>query len=263
MNNTSRHHPHKSLGQNFLVDDRQQQKIVDACALQADEVVVEIGPGKGAITRRIYPLVKELIAVEKDRSLAALLAQEFQQPQVEIVQADFLKWDMSLLPQPVVVVGNIPYYISTPIIEKILAHKDKIRRVFLTVQLEFGQRLAASAGGKDYGSLSCFVQYYADVQVLFKISRHCFNPRPKVDSCFVSLTIKSKPDVPARDERQLFNLIQKSFTQRRKTIVNALKKTVGQERLMDELQRLGIDPRWRPEDLTLLNYIKLSNALVV
>ncbi|MBI3601542.1 MAG: ribosomal RNA small subunit methyltransferase A [Candidatus Omnitrophica bacterium] len=261
--NTSYHRSQKSLGQNFLVDGRMQQRIVEACALQADEVVVEIGPGKGAITRRICPLVKGLIAVEKDRSLAALLAHEFQQPQVKIVQADFLKWDMSLLPEGVVVVGNIPYYISTPIIEKILAHKDKIRRAFLTVQLEFGLRLAATAGGKDYGSLSCFVQYYADVQVLFKISRHCFNPQPKVNSCFVSLTMKSKPEVAARDERQLFNLIQKAFTQRRKTIVNALKKTVGQERLMDELQRLGIDLQSRPEDLTLLNYIKLSNTLVV
>lgn len=257
------HRPIKSLGQNFLVDTRIQQKIVDACNLQPDDVVVEIGPGKGAITRRILPLVQKLIAVEKDRHLASLLKEEIQQSQLEVIQGDFLKWDMNSLPDNLIIIGNIPYYISTPIIEKILAHKDKIQRAFLTVQLEFGQRLAACTGNKDYGSLSCFVQYHADVKVLFKISPGSFHPQPRVHSCFVSLTMRPKPKVRAKDEQQLFKLIQTAFTQRRKTIANALKKFVGDEHVRPLLERLGINPQSRPEDLTLLNYIEISNSLML
>ncbi len=262
----TRHRPIKSLGQNFLIDDRVQQKIVDSPHLQSGDTVIEIGPGRGAITRRILPLVGKLIAVEKDRQLAAFLKGYLRQSNLEIIQEDFLKWDMKPLPDHLIVLANIPYYISTPIIERILAHKDKIQRAYLTVQLEFGERLAAGAGSKDYGSLSCFVQYYADVKVLFKISKGCFYPRPKVDSCFVSLTMKPVPGHgggQANNESRLFTLIQKAFMQRRKTIVNALKTTVEQKRLTQELERLKINPQARPEDLTLLNYIELSNSLVL
>ncbi len=257
---TTCHYPQKSLGQSFLVDSRVQQRIVKACHLRSSDVVVEIGPGKAALTRRMLPLVKKIIAIEKDRRLAAWLKEEFPDPHLEIIQGDFLKWDMSFLPQGTIVVGNIPYYISTPIIEKLLAHKDKIRQVFLTVQLEFGKRLAAQAGGKDYGSLSCFVQYYAEVEILFKISRSCFNPKPKIDSCFVSLTMKSTPG-RAHNEPQLFHLIQTAFTKRRKTIVNALETIVGKADLRSLLEKLGIDPKSRPEELNLQNYIDIVNAL--
>jgi 16S rRNA (adenine1518-N6/adenine1519-N6)-dimethyltransferase len=260
---TTKHRPIKSLGQNFLVDSRIQQKIVDSCFLKADDTVIEIGPGQAALTSKVLPLVKSLIVVEKDRELAALLKEKYREPQLEVVQGDFLKWDMTPLSNDLVVIGNIPYYISTPIIEKLLAHKDKIRRAYLTVQLEFGQRLAAQAGSKDYGSLSCFVQYYADVKVLFKISAGSFHPKPKVDSCFISLTIKPKPEVKAQYEERLFKMIQTAFMQRRKTITNALKGFAGGIDWASMLKELSIDPQARPEDLTLLNYISISNKLVV
>ena len=265
-----RHHPIKSLGQHFLSDIRIQQKIAGSASFQDSDTVLEIGPGKGAITKRILPLVKKLIAIERDKNLVALLKEECQESHLEIIQGDFLKLDMDPFPAGLIVMGNIPYYISTPIIEKILTHKDKIQRAFLTVQWEFGQRLAAQAGNKDYGSLSCFIQYYADVKVLFKISSACFSPRPKVDSCFVTLAIKTIPGhrgeknalpVQAEDERKLFNMIQKAFTQRRKTIVNALQMTTHKADLLLLLERLHINPQARPEDLTLFNYIELSNAL--
>ncbi|MEI7999013.1 MAG: rRNA adenine dimethyltransferase family protein [Candidatus Omnitrophota bacterium] len=143
---TTRQRPIKSLGQNFLINERIQQRIVDAASLQASDVVVEIGPGKGALTRRILPLVKKLIVVEKDHQLAQLLSVEIKDPQFEVIHEDFLKWDMSMLPDDLIVIGNIPYYISTPIIEKILKHRNKIKRAYLTIQLEFGERLAANAG---------------------------------------------------------------------------------------------------------------------
>lgn len=258
---TTRHYPQKSLGQNFLVDTRIQQRIVDVCDLRSSDVVVEIGPGKGALTRRMLPLVKKIIVIEKDRPLAAWLNKELPDPHLEIIQGDFLKWDMDFLPQGTIVVGNIPYYISTPIIEKLLAYKDKIKQAFLTVQLEFGQRLAAQAGNKVYGSLTCFVQYYMDVKILFKISRHCFNPKPKVDSCFVSLTMKPVPGVGAQNEPQLFHLIQTAFTQRRKMIVNALEDLISKEQLTVILEHLKISPKSRPEDLNLQNYIDITNCI--
>lgn len=257
------HRPNKRLGQNFLIDQRVQQKIVEACLLNQSDTVVEIGPGQAAITSRVLPLVKKLIVIEKDRQLADLLKEKYHEPTLEIIQGDFLTWDMSLLPDDLVIIGNIPYYISTPIIEKILAYRHKIRKVFLTVQLEFGQRLAANAGNKEYGSLSCFVQYHADVKVLFKISPGSFYPIPKVASCFISLIIKSKPDFSAKSEEKLFKMIQTAFMQRRKTILNALKdyfKDIDGSQLLKEL---NINLQARPEDLTLLNYIELSNRLMV
>jgi 16S rRNA (adenine1518-N6/adenine1519-N6)-dimethyltransferase len=260
---TTKHRPIKSLGQNFLVDTRVQQKIVDSCLLKSDDTVIEIGPGQAAITSRVLPLVKNLIVVEKDRQLAELLKEKYRDPHLEVIQGDFLKWDMNPLSNDLVVIGNIPYYISTPIIEKLLVHKAKIRRAYLTVQLEFGQRLAAQAGNRDYGSLSCFVQYYADVKLLFKISPGSFHPRPKVDSCLISLTMKSKPEVAAQNEERLFKMIQTAFMQRRKTITNALKGFAGGIDWASLLKELSIDPQARPEDLTLLNYIEISNKLVV
>ena len=253
--------PKKNLGQNFLSDTRIQQKIIQACDLKSEDVVVEIGPGQGALTRLIAPLVKKLICVETDHDLIEPLRLSLPD-HVGIVHADFLKWDMNPLPAGIKVIGNIPYYISTPIIEKIITDRAKISKAFLTVQLEFGERLIAKPGGKDYGSLTCFTQYYADLQMFFKIKNTCFRPSPKVDSCFIGLKMKSL-DKPAQDEAFLFKLIQTAFQQRRKNIVNTLKGLVGKERLEQSLQALSIDPNARPENLTLSNYIDLCNGLVI
>lgn len=253
--------PKKHLGQNFLHDTRVQQRIVQACELKPDDVVVEIGPGQGALTRLIAPQVKKLICVETDHDLIEALRLSL--PAVEIIHADFLKWDMSGLPDGIKVIGNIPYYISTAIIEKLIADKKKISAAFLTVQLEFGERVVAKSGGKEYGSLTCFAQYYADIRMLFKIKNTCFNPAPKVDSCFLQLMMNPHFDNPARDEEFLFKLIQTAFQQRRKNIVNTLKGLVGKEKLEGALTSLNINLNARPENLTLSNYIDLSNCLVI
>lgn len=259
----SSHRPIKSLGQNFLNDARIQQKIVKSCDLNEKDTVIEIGPGQGALTRQLILFVKKLIAVEKDRNLIATIQQQLEGSSHEVIHADFLKWDMSALPDELIVVGNIPYYISTPIIEKIIKDKNKIKKVFLTVQLEFGQRLAAQPGNKEYGSLSCFVQYYFDVKILFKISKGSFHPVPKVDSCFLSLIPKSKEKLKAKDEVKLFKFIQTSFMQRRKTLINSIKGLVDAKQLEEELHRLKLDAQVRPEQISLLNYIELSNKLMI
>ena len=254
--------PKKHLGQNFLTDPGIQQKIIQACELSSKDVIVEIGPGQGVLSLLIAPLVKKLVCVETDRDLIGPL-QGALPASVDIVHADFLKWDMGHLPEGAKVIGNIPYYISTPIIEKLINDRIKFSVAFLTVQLEFGQRLIAKPGGKDYGSLSCFAQYYADIKMLFKIKNSCFKPAPKVDSCFIRLTMRSQAEKQASDEGFLFKLIQTAFQQRRKNIVNSLRAKVSKEKLEESLQALGIDPNARAENLTLSNYIDLSNRLML
>jgi 16S rRNA (adenine1518-N6/adenine1519-N6)-dimethyltransferase len=260
--------PKKNLGQNFLTDIRIQQKIIQACDLKPEDVVVEIGPGQGVLTKLIAPLVKRLICVETDHDLIGPLRSGLPSS-VETVHADFLKWDFPShchsreSGNPVKVIGNIPYYISTPIIEKLIKDRTKLSTAFLTVQLEFGQRLTARPGGKDYGSLSCFAQYYADIKMFFKIKNTCFKPAPKVDSCFLRLSMRSGSQELASDEEFLFKLIQTAFQQRRKTIVNSLKGLVGKEKLEESLESLSINPSARPENLTLSNYIGLCNALMI
>jgi 16S rRNA (adenine1518-N6/adenine1519-N6)-dimethyltransferase len=253
--------PKKNLGQNFLADKHIQQKIIQACDLRPEDIVVEIGPGQGVLTRLIAPLVGKLICVETDRDLVEHLKGAV--PSVEIIHADFLKWDMGHLPSGTKVIGNIPYYISTPIIEKLITNRKNFSTAFLTVQLEFGQRLTAKPGGKEYGALTCFVQYYADLKLLFKIKNTSFKPAPKVDSCFLRMMMRPHGQGPASDEEFLFKLIQTAFRQRRKTIVNTLKGLAGRKKLEESLESLGISFNARPENLTLSNYIQLSNHLVV
>ena len=269
----SSHRPKKSLGQNFLTDPRIQQKIVDSCDLKPTDTVIEIGPGQGVITRLIALKVKQVICVEKDRDLIEALSQEFAGTNVEVVCADFLKWDISgyvsSLPpnaligggHPVKLIGNIPYYISTPILEKLIEAQEHLSIAYLTVQLEFGRRLAALPGCKEYGALTCFVQYWADVQLLFKIKNTCFRPAPKVDSCFMRLDFTRPPLYRPRHEQLMFMLIRTAFTQRRKTLLNALSSVVQKERLEAVLQDFGISLKVRPEELNLQNFVDISNRL--
>ncbi len=263
-----KHRPKKELGQHFLIDTRIREKIVQACHFRPDDVVIEIGPGQGALTKLIVPQVKRWIGIEKDRDLISPL-QSSLPPHAVLIHADFLQWDLASLKgagksgNPVKVIGNIPYNISTPIIEKLIEHRHNIAQAYLTVQLEFGQRLAAQPGGKDYGSLTCFTQYYADIRMLFKIKNTCFKPAPKVDSCFIALAMRQSREEGAKDEAFLFQLIQTAFQQRRKTILNALKSLVGKDQLEETLLILGIKPSVRPETLTLSNYIKICNLLML
>ncbi len=253
--------PKKHLGQNFLHDPRILNKITDACALSLEETVVEIGPGKGALTRLLACRVKKMHAVEFDWQLIAALRSEFEGSHVQIVQADFLTWDLAALPAPVKVIGNIPYFISTPIIEHLIEQRSHVTEAFLTVQKEFGERLAAPPGGKDYGALSCFIQYYADVKILFKIKNTCFTPPPKVDSCFVRLAFRPTPKYRPKDEILLFKMIRQAFTQRRKTIVNAISPLADKAKLSVVLTGLGLSVQARPETLSIQNYIDIADAI--
>jgi len=252
----------KHLGQNFLIDRAIKERIVDAAGLLSDDTVLEIGPGPGALTAIIAPKVKKLIAVEKDGRFAAALTEKFRgQPQVEIRHADFLKFDLTALPAGTKVIGNLPYNISTPIIEKFLTRTHACPELFFTVQLEFGQRLAAAPGSKDYGSLTCFVQYHCDVDLLFKIPAQAFRPAPKVTSCFLKISFRPS-QTPSADPDLLFKIIRSAFQQRRKKISNSLQAGVGKDHVGEILSRLHLAEDLRAEDLSLADYVAITREVL-
>ena len=250
--------PKKSLGQNFLIDKNIQRKIIASCDLTKEDVVLEIGSGKGDLTVQLALAAKKVYALEIDRRLFPCLENKLkEQANCQIVENDILKFDIrkflknNSVKQKITVIGNIPYYISSPIIEQLIKYRTNIDKVFMTVQKEFGRRVNAVPGSKEYGSFSCFVQYYAQTKILFEIKKRSFFPSPKIDSCFLSLKFREKPPVQVKDEAMLFKLIRTAFNQRRKTLRNSLASLMTISQLEDFFEQQGIDRNVRPEDLTL------------
>lgn len=228
---------------------------------------MEIGPGHGAMTRLISARIKKLYAIELDRALSDALSQLFRDDsRVAIIQGDFLKYDLSGIPIPpqqkLKIIGNIPYYIASPIIEHILFYRSIVSSAYLTVQKEFGQRIVATFGSKHYGAFSCFVQYYAQPRIEFFIKRGCFFPVPKVDSCLLKIEIRPQPLVRVSDEGLLFSVIRTSFQQRRKQMKSCLKGMIRDEKLDRVFSLTGIDPRIRPEELSILDFARLSEQIL-
>jgi len=260
--------PKKSLGQNFLIDKNIQKKIICACDLAKEDIILEIGAGKGDLTAQFAQSAHKVYALEIDQRLYPLLEQALAAfDNCQIIKSDILKFDLSKflqnnkIRQKIKVIGNIPYYISSPIIEHLIGYRKDISAAFITVQKEFGRRARAVPGSKAYGSFSCFVQYYAQCEILFEIKKNSFKPVPNVDSCFLSLEFRDKPAVLVRDEGIFFKLIRTAFNQRRKTLRNSLDGLVAQDRLKNFLQGSGIDKNVRPEDLSLEQFANLSNYL--
>ena len=253
--------PKKSLGQNFLVDKNIQRKIIASCDLMPSDVVLEIGAGRAELTKTIARMVKKVYAIEIDVSLSEFLKQELKDyANVQIINQDILKLDLNKLSkQKLKVVGNIPYYISSPIIEHLIKYREKIDTIFISVQKEFAKRLAAPCGSKDFGSLSCFVQYYTEPEAIFYIKKNCFYPVPKVDSCFLRLNLQKKSRLSKQREKFLFKIIRAAFNKRRKTLRNSLQGIILKKNLEEFFSKYGIDSNIRPEGLSLENFIKLAN----
>ncbi len=254
----------KSLGQNFLVDKNIQKKIIRACNLTNQDIVLEIGAGFGNFSALLAPVVKKMYALEIDQRLYPYLEQSLiLQDNCQVIKSDILKFNLnkflkdSAINQKIKVIGNIPYYISSPIIEHLISYRDDISVAFMTVQKEFGRRVVAVPGSKEYGSFSCFVQYYTFAKILFEIKKGCFKPSPKVDSCFLSLKFRDKPIVETDNEERLFKLIRTAFNQRRKTLRNSLEGFIEQEELKRFLDESGIDKNVRPEELSLKQFAEL------
>ena len=260
--------PRKRMGQNFLVREELADKIVDHCRLDPEDVAVEIGPGAGALTLRLARRVRRLVAVEMDRGLAALMREELSGvPRVELVEADFLELDLAALAAThraakLAIVGNIPYNITTPILERIFAQRAVIKSAVLLVQKEYAERLAAAAGTPEYGSLTLFARYHALLEPLMAVRSSAFWPRPDVDSMLVRFLLREQPPVEVPDEALLFRIIRGSFHMRRKQLINTLEETLGLGK--DTLDRLcrqvRIDPQRRGETLTLEEFARLARA---
>ena len=262
MNTHDQFFPKKSLGQNFLVNPNIVRRIIDACNLKPTDIILEIGPGKGALTRALSGHVKTVIAIEKDRLLADQLEEDFVNTNVIIIHADILKYPFNKLPDNIKIVGNLPYNIATPIIEKVIMHRKKFYAFYMTVQIEYGQRMAAEPNSKSYGSFSCFVQYYTAPKILFKIKNSAFRPAPKVQSCFLVLDLLKKTQLKASDEGDLFKVIRACFGQRRKTIQNSLSSVIpGRTKITQLLAQLNIDPKLRAENLSLKDYIQIVDVM--
>ncbi|MFP5440810.1 MAG: 16S rRNA (adenine(1518)-N(6)/adenine(1519)-N(6))-dimethyltransferase RsmA [Gammaproteobacteria bacterium] len=253
-----KHRARKRFGQNFLHDPNIIARIVRAIDPQPAQAVVEIGPGMGALTGPLVAAAGFLDVIEIDRDLAPRIAERFGE-RAEVHLADALKFDFAALAQkrgqPLRVVGNLPYNISTPLVFHLLDNAAHIRDMHFMLQKEVVDRMGAAAGDDDYGRLTVMVQYRCKVEPLFNVPPEAFNPRPKVHSAIVRL-IPRAPTRAARDERLLYQLVTAAFSQRRKTLRNAVRS------LLDEtdIVACGIDPGVRPEMLDVAQFVALADA---
>lgn len=250
----------KRLGQHFLFDPSILRRIIAAAHLEPDDTVVEIGPGMGRLTKMLADVVREVVAIEIDQMLCERLRSDLSgERNIRIVCSDVLKYPFDGL-QGFKVVSNIPYYITTPIIFKLISLRDRLVSATLTLQREVAERIVAGVGGKDYGVLSLMVQYYAEPEIAFIIPRGAFSPPPRVDSSVLHMDMLEKPRVSVSDEGMFFKVIKTAFSQRRKTLSNSLKAI--RRDIKDILRGCGIDPLRRPETLTLEDFARVSEAVV-
>lgn len=258
------HRARKRFGQNFLRDQGIIDRIVRSINAQATDNIVEIGPGQGAITAPLLQTCPRLNVIEIDRDLIPILLAHFvKYPEFKIHQQDVLTFDFSQLinDQPLRVIGNLPYNISTPLIFHLLDYAEHIGDMHFMLQKEVVQRLAADVGDKHYGRLSIMVQYYCAVEHLFLVPPECFTPQPKVDSAIVRLTPHKTIPFVAKDFQTFSTLVNAAFGQRRKTLRNTLKSLLSAEQISTLNDNLGIDPSLRPEKIALEQFVNLSNTI--
>ncbi|NMM61610.1 16S rRNA (adenine(1518)-N(6)/adenine(1519)-N(6))-dimethyltransferase RsmA [Clostridium sp. P21] len=256
----------KSLGQNFLIDDSVLQDIVDNANVNKDDLVIEIGPGVGTLTKELLKKAKKVYAIELDSDLIPILNEELKEfDNFELIHKDALKTDFNELigtENSTKVVANLPYYVTTPIISKLLKENYKFESLTIMIQKEVGERIAAKPSTKEYGALSILVQYYCDVEIVRKVSSDSFIPRPKVDSIVIKLNKLSEPKVKVKNEELFFKIVRSSFNMRRKTLWNGLKSIgLNKEQLEMAFTNAGIDSKRRGETLSLDEFGKLSDSI--
>ena len=252
--------PKKDWGQNFLGDEELLSSLAALARLKAGDTVVELGAGLGHFTRALASTGAHVVAVERDRELVPILRAEL--PGVEVAEADAKSFDLRQVAmradQRVVVCGNLPYHLSSPILFHLLDQRAAVRRAVLLLQREVAERIAAQPGGRDYGLLSVLIQHVADVQLAISVPRHAFTPPPEVESAALVLEFLEKPRAAVQDEQRFRILVKAAFSQRRKTLWNAVRAVPGAREAM---ARAGIDPQRRGETLSVEEFASIERAL--
>lgn len=249
------HRPRKRFGQNFLHDQHVIHAILRSINVQPMDNLIEVGPGLGALTKPLLNHVNRMTAIEIDRDLQEALSKMPEaQGKLNLISADALKVDFTQFGQEQRIVGNLPYNISTPLLIRLLQVTPYIRDMHFMLQQEVVQRLAAPPGSKTYGRLSVMAQYYCDVADLFHVPPTAFYPEPKVDSAIVRLTPYPTPRYAKLEFAVLEKLVAQAFSMRRKTLANNLKPLLSAA----DLVQLDIDPQWRPEQISVIDYVKIG-----
>lgn len=260
----------KSLGQNFLSDKNIIDAIIEGSEIGAEDLVIEIGPGMGVLTAAAAECASRVVAVEIDRHLIPILTETLENyDNVEIINADVMKTDLSEVVEKyrtsgkVRIIGNLPYYITTPIVMKLLEERVPADSITIMMQKEVADRIKASPGSKTYGALSVAVGFYCTVRHIANAPKEVFVPRPKVDSTVIRLDVRQERPVDLVDEKLFFETIKKGFGQRRKTLLNSLTgiRGMSKESIAAVLADCGIDSRRRAETLSMSEFADLANEI--
>lgn len=261
----------KDLGQNFLIDDNVIENIVESAEINEKDFVIEIGPGLGTLTSRLVEKAGKVIAIELDKKMLQILNDRFAlYNNFSFINEDVLKVDLNNLIQQentqnytVKIVANLPYYITTPIVMKLLEEKLNIESITVMIQKEVADRLTETPGGKNTGAITYCVYYYAEPQEVLTVPNTSFVPEPKVNSEVIKLNIRKEPPVALRDEKIFFKVVKASFMQRRKTLLNGLANAgiASKEKLKEILQELNLSENVRGESLSIEQFAEIANKL--
>lgn len=265
----------KDLGQNFLVDDNVVRNIIDSAKVSKEDLIIEIGPGVGTLTKELLEKAGKVIAVELDTRMITILKARFALfDNFELINNDILKTDLNEIIckninsiselKNVKIVANLPYYITTPIIMKLLEEELNIETITVMIQKEVANRLIAVPGERYAGAITYTVYYYAEGEAIVEVPKESFVPEPSVDSEVIQLKIRKTKDINVKDKQLLFKIIKYAFMQRRKTLINALEKTdlfKDKQEVIKILNKLGVDEKIRGEALTLEQFVRLADII--
>ena len=263
----------KNLGQNFLIDENVITTAIEKSNINEEDLVIEIGPGLGTLTKYLLEKAGRVICVELDKRMISILEERFfLYKNFEVINNDILKVDLNKIIdetkqkynlKTAKIVANLPYYITTPIIMKLLENKVNIESITVMIQKEVADRLAEIPGGKNTGAITYTVYYYGETEKLLEVPKTAFIPEPSVTSEVIKINIRKEPPVKVKDEKTFFNLIKISFLQRRKTLLNSLTNNgiSNKEELTEILKKLNLDERIRSEKLTIEDFANISNYL--
>lgn len=263
----------KALGQNFLIDSTVCPRMAEAAVCSPADGVLEIGPGIGVLTAQLGLRAKKVVAVELDKRLLPVLEETLGEfDNIEVVNGDVLKLDLASFIEEkfadckrVSVCANLPYYITSPVIMRLLEERLPLSQIVVMVQKEAAERLCAAVGTREAGAVTVAVQYYAEAEKLFSVGRNCFVPSPNVDSAVMRLAVREQPEFPVKDEKFFFKMVKAAFAQRRKTAQNGISAGLGlpKEQAAEALENIGLQKDIRAEKMTMQELAALADSLCV